>query len=585
MTDRAGRYKLLLIRKKIGDSKETDSQESMSPKKTQSSLKVIPLGGLGEIGLNMMVLEYDHYLLVVDAGLMFPEEYMPGVDLVIPDFQYLKGHQDEVKSIILTHGHEDHIGAIPFFLKEFNIPVFGTSFTIELLKEKLREHGLLENTVLNKIRPGDMTSFGPFKVEYIRVNHSTVDGVGLAIDTPEGVIIHSGDFKVDQTPVDGQSTDLVRFAHYGEQGVLALFSDSTNAEKEGFTLSESEVKKTLKEWFESSNGRVIIAVFASNITRIQQIIDLAVKYDRKVLFSGKSMRTNIRIGKDEGYIRIREESEIQEPTVNLLPDNQVVIVTTGSQGEPMSSLTRMARDSHKGLKIKPGDTVILSSRFIPGNEKAITSIINNLYRLGAEVVYEKVSHIHSSGHAYKEELKLLLNIVKPKFFIPIHGEYRHLVKHIQLAMETGMPPDCLHLVENGTPICFEKGMINLGGRVPSGRILVDGKGVGDVGEMVLRDRRRLSGDGVVIVLLAVDEKTGGILYGPEILSRGFVFEDQGGVILDDAKAVVIEVLDDFKTIDPLDWTQAGADIKKRLKRFFYKIIERRPLILPIIIPV
>ena len=548
-------------------------------------MRVIPLGGLGEIGLNMMVLEYDHYMLVVDAGLMFPEEYMPGVDLVIPDFQYLKNHHHKVRSIILTHGHEDHIGAIPFFLKEFNIPVFGTSFTIELVKEKLREHGLLENTTLNKIRPGDVTSFGPFNVEYIRVNHSTVDGVGLAIDTPEGVIIHSGDFKVDQTPVDGQVTDLGRFAHFGELGVLALCSDSTNAEKDGFTLSESEVKKTLNGWFESCNGRLIIAVFASNITRIQQIIDLAVKYNRKVLFSGKSMRTNIRIGKDEGYIRISEESEIQEPTVNLLPDSQVVIVTTGSQGEPMSSLTRMARNSHKGLKIKPGDTVILSSRFIPGNEKAITSIINSLYRLGAEVVYEKVSHIHSSGHAYKEELKLLLNIVKPKFFIPIHGEYRHLVKHIQLAIETGMQPDSLHLVENGIPVCFEKGMISLGERIHSGRILVDGKGVGDVGEMVLRDRRRLSGDGVVIVLLAVDEKNGGILYGPEILSRGFVFEDQGGVILEEAKAAVLEVLDEFKKLDPFDWTDAGADIKKRLKRFFYKIIERRPLILPIIIPV
>ena len=562
-----------------------EGQEPMAQKKVQAPLKVIPLGGLGEIGLNMMVLEYDHYMLVVDAGLMFPEEYMPGVDLVIPDFQYLKDHKDEVKSIILTHGHEDHIGAMPFFLKDFNIPVFGTSFTIELVKEKMKEHGLLDHTILNKIRPGDVTSLGPFNVEYIRVNHSTVDGVGLAIDTPVGVIIHSGDFKVDQTPVDGQTTDLVRFAHFGEQGVLAFFSDSTNAEKDGFTLSESEVKKTLNNWFESCHGRLIIAVFASNITRIQQIIDLAVKYHRKVLFSGKSMRTNIRIGKEEGYIRIPEELEIQEPTVSLLPDNQLVIVTTGSQGEPMSSLTRMARDRHKGLKIKPGDTVILSSRFIPGNEKAITSIINNLYRLGAEVVYEKVSHIHSSGHAYKEELKLLLNIVKPKFFVPIHGEYRHLVKHIQLAVETGMPPDSLHLVENGIPICFENGMISLGDRIHSGRILVDGKGVGDVGEMVLRDRRRLSGDGVVIALMAVDEKTGGILYGPEILSRGFVFEDQGGVILEDAKAVVLKVLDEFKTLDPLDWTEAGADIKKRLKRFFYKIIERRPLILPIIIPV
>ncbi len=564
---------------------EPNSQKLNPQEQGRAKLKVIPLGGLGEIGLNMMVLEYDHYMLVVDAGLMFPEAYMPGVDLVIPDFQFLEEHRDKVKSIILTHGHEDHIGAMPFFLKEFNIPVFGTSFTIELVKEKLREHGLLEEAILQKIKPGDVTSFGPFEVDYIRVNHSTVDGIGLAINTPEGVLIHSGDFKIDQTPVDGQVTDLVRFAHYGERGVLALFSDSTNAEKEGFTLSESEVKRTLNGLFESCSGRLIIAVFASNITRIQQIIDLAVKYNRKVLFSGKSMRTNIRIGKEEGFIRMPSDTEIQEGTVKLLQDDQIVVITTGSQGEPMSSLTRMARDRHKGLKIKTGDTVIFSSRFIPGNEKAITSIINNLYRMGAEVVYEKVSHIHTSGHAYKEELKLLLNIVKPKYFIPIHGEYRHLVKHIQLAQETGMSPDCLQVVENGTSICFEKGLISMGEQVHSGRILVDGKGVGDVGDLVLRDRRRLSGDGVAIVLLVVDEKTGEVLYGPEILSRGFVFEDQVGVILEDAKEVVLEILEELKGPDPIDWPLAGSDIKKRLKRFFYKIIERRPLILPIIIPV
>lgn len=564
---------------------ELNGLELNSRDQERSKLKVIPLGGLGEIGLNLMVLEYDHYMLVVDAGLMFPEEYMPGIDLVIPDFQFLKDNREKVQSIILTHGHEDHIGAIPFFLREFNIPVFGTSFTIELVKGKLKEHGLIEDAILQKIKPGDVTSFGPFKVEYIRVNHSTVDGVGLAIDTPEGVIIHSGDFKVDQTPVDGQMTDLVRFAHYGGKDVLALFSDSTNAEKEGFTLSESEVKRTLNGLFGSCDGRLIIAVFASNITRIQQIIELAVKYDRKVLLSGRSMRTYIRIGKDEGFIRMPEETEIQEGMVKHLRDDQIVVITTGSQGEPMSALTRMARDRHKGLKIKTGDTVIFSSRFIPGNEKAITSIINNLYRMGAEVVYEKVSQIHSSGHAYKEELKLLLNIVKPKYFIPIHGEYRHLVKHIQLARETGIPSDCLHLVEDGTTICFEKGMISIGEQVHSGRILVDGKGVGDVGDLVLRDRRRLSGDGVAIVLLVVDEKIGEILYGPEIISRGFVFEDQSGVILEDAKALVLEVMEELKGPGPMDWTEAGSGIKKRLKRFFYKIIERRPLILPIIIPV
>ena len=377
-------------------------------------LKVIHLGGLGEIGLNMMVLEYGHYILVVDAGLMFPEDYMPGVDVVIPDFQYLRENQDRVQSIILTHGHEDHIGAMPFFLKEFNIPVFGTRFTIELLKEKLKEHDLLEQVYLQVIQAGDTTEFGPFKVEYISVNHSTVDGVGLAIDTPEGIIIHSGDFKIDQTPVDRQFTDLVRFAHYGERGVLALFSDSTNVEKEGFTLSEIEVKRTLEEVFQSCDGRILIAVFASNITRIQQIINMAAKFGRKVLFSGKSMRTNVRIARDEGFIHIPKDAEIAEKAIEFLPDNEILIITTGSQGEPMSALTRMAKETHKGIKIKKGDTIILSSRFIPGNEKAITTIINNLYRMGAKVIYEKVSDIHSSGHAYQQELKLMLNLVKPK---------------------------------------------------------------------------------------------------------------------------------------------------------------------------
>ena len=418
-------------------------------------LKVIPLGGLGEIGLNMMVMEYDHYILVVDSGLMFPEEYMPGVDVVIPDINYLRENRDNLKSIILTHGHEDHIGAMPFFLKEFNIPVFGTSFTMELLKDKLREHNLLEHAILQKVRAGDVTEFGPFTVEYISVNHSIVDGVGLAIDTPEGIIIHSGDFKIDQTPVDGQFTDLRRFAYFGARNVLALFSDSTNVEREGFTLSESDVKRTLEELFQSCNGRLIAAVFASNITRIQQIINLAVKFDRKVLFSGKSMQANIRIAKDEGFIRIAKEVEINEEKIDLFPDNEIAIITTGSQGEPMSSLTRMAQNRHKGIKIREGDTIILSSRFIPGNEKAITTVINSLYRMGAEVVYEKVSHIHSSGHAYKEELKLLMNLVKPKYFVPIHGEYRHLVKHIQLAMETGMSSDRLLLIENGNTLCFD----------------------------------------------------------------------------------------------------------------------------------
>jgi len=547
-------------------------------------VEVIPLGGLGEIGLNMMGIRSDDYMVVIDAGLMFPEEYMPGVDVVIPDFQFLKENSERIGAVILTHGHEDHIGAMPFLLKEMQVPVFGTSFTIELLREKLREHQLDTTTVLQKIRPGDIHGFGPFQVEFIHVNHSIVGGVGLAIETSEGILVHSGDFRIDHTPVDGKRTDMQRFAHYGEKGVLALFSDSTNVEREGYTLSESGVKKTLEELFRSSKGRLITAVFASNIARIQQIIHLAVKFDRRVLFSGKSMKSNVRIAKEEGLMVIPEGLEVSESGIRSLKDEEVVLITTGSQGEPLSSLARMAQDRHKNVAIKEGDTVILSSRFIPGNEKAITGIINRLYRMGAEVIYEKVSHIHTSGHAYQEELKMMLNLVRPRFFIPIHGEYRHLVQHLRLAREVGLAPDQLLLIENGTPVRFENGKAQIAEPVPSGRILVDGKGVGDVGDIVLRDRRRLSGDGMVIAIMAVDNRSGEIVYGPDLVSRGFVFEDQGEIILEEAKVIIHEILGEIEGPFPVDWDEIGREQKRRLKRFFYKAIERRPLILPIIIP-
>jgi ribonuclease J len=548
-------------------------------------LKVIPLGGLGEIGRNMMVIQDDHYILVVDAGIMFPDDYMPGVDLVIPDFQYLRENRDMVKAIILTHGHEDHIGAMPFLLKEICVPVFGTSFTLELLKEKLKEHHLPEDPDLCKIRPGDTTRFGPFKVEYIGVNHSIVDGVGLAIETDEGTIIHSGDFRIDPTPVGSQLTDLGRFAHFGGKGVLALFSDSTNAEKEGFTLSEREVTRTLEDLFRACRGRVILASFASNIARIQQVVNLAVQFGRKVVFNGKSMVTNIGIAKQEGFISIPEDVEISESQISQFPDRRITVITTGSQGEPMSALTRMAQGRHKRITIKQGDMVILSSRFIPGNEKAITATINNLYRMGAEVVYEKVSEIHTSGHAKREELKLMLSLVKPRFFIPIHGEYRHLVKHAQLALDMGMDEDRVIVAEDGDIISFENQEARLEGHVHAGRIFVDGKGVGDVEEMVLRDRRRLSGHGMVIVILALDEDTGETIYGPEIISRGFVLEDETGSILEDAKCIVLEVLDELDRSSPIEWTGVELDIKRRLKHFFQSVIERRPLIIPTIIPV
>jgi len=548
-------------------------------------LRVIPLGGLGEIGLNMMAIEHDQYILVVDAGLMFPDDYMPGVDLVIPDFKYLTQNKDRVKAIILTHGHEDHIGAMPFFLKEFSVPVFGTRFTLELLKAKLKEYELPKQADLRRICPGDTTQLGPFKVEYISVNHSIVDGVGLAIDTPEGMLIHSGDFKIDPTPVDNQFTDLIRFAHYGEKGVIALFSDSTNAEKEGFTLSERKVRKTLEDLFQTCQGRIIVGSFASNVSRIQQVINLAVEYGRKVVFNGRSMITNVGIARELGFISMPEDAEISVAQIAQFSDENIVIITTGSQGEPMSALTRMAYEKHKSIKIKRGDTVILSSRFIPGNEKAITSIINSFYRIGADVVYEKISDIHTSGHAKREELKLMLSLVKPRYFVPIHGEYRHLMNHVQLALDMGMAEERILIAEDGDVIAFKNQEVQLEEPVHAGRVLVDGKGVGDVGDVVLRDRRRLSGHGMVVVLLALDENTGDTIYGPDIISRGFLFEDQGELILEEAKLVVLEVLDELERPSHIEAAGVREDIQRRLKRYFYKVIKRRPIILPIIISV
>jgi ribonuclease J len=548
-------------------------------------LKVIPLGGLGEIGLNMMAVEYGDDILVIDAGLMFPDEYMPGVDIVIPDFQYLRDNRDRVRWIILTHGHEDHIGAMPFFLREFSIPVYGSRFTLELLKEKLKEHHLLDQVDLHRVDAGEKKAFGPFEIEFIHVNHSIIDGFGLAIGTPEGVLIHSGDFKIDSTPVDGLLTDLSRFARYGEEGVLAFLSDSTNAEKDGFTLSEAEVRRTLTDIIEGCEGRVIVAMFASNISRIQQIINLAVQSDRKILLNGKSMITNVNIARQEGFIQLPEGVEIGERQVSQFPDDRIAIITTGSQGEPMSALTRMAQGRHKNIKIKSGDTVILSSKFIPGNEKAITATINSLYRMGAEVVYEKVSAIHTSGHANREELKLMMSLVKPKFFVPIHGEYRHLVKHVQLANEMGVPSHRTLLAEDGIEICFQDREGFLGERVQTGRIFVDGKGVGDIGDMVLRDRRRLSEHGMVIVLLSMDEHTGHMVYGPDIISRGFVFEDQGRSILEDAKCIVIEIIDELVPAAPVDWPDVESEMERRLKKFFFNVIERRPLVIPLIVTV
>jgi len=548
-------------------------------------LKVIALGGLGEIGLNMMLFEHQGQILVIDAGLMFPDDYMPGVDIVIPDFNYLRENRDKLLGIILTHGHEDHIGATPFLLKEFKLPVFGTRFTLALLREKLREHRFSTLPPLHQVAPGHKSHLGPFVVEYIQVNHSIVDGVGLAIETDEGTFIHSGDFKIDSTPVDGQLTDIGRFAHYGEKGVLALFSDSTNAEKEGFTISENEVRRTLSDLFQEASGRIIVAVFASNITRIQQLINLAMDYGRKVVFSGKSMLTNVALAKEAGFIQFPEELVVSEAKAQRFEDDRLLIITTGSQGEPMSGLNRMVQGRHKHIKINPGDTVILSSRFIPGNERAITGIINSLYEAGAEVIYEKVSDIHTSGHARREELKLMLNLVRPKYLVPVHGELRHLVKHMQLAMDVGLPSERVLLARNGDVLCFEEGKGVMCGSVKTGRVLVDGKGLGEMGDVILRDRRRLSEHGMVIVLIAIDETTGEIVYGPDLISRGFAFESEVEYILEDAKCVVLEVFDDMVPLGAIEPQQLESEIERRLRQFFYKVVDRGPLVLPVILPV
>ncbi|CAN2046417.1 Ribonuclease J1 [Candidatus Magnetomoraceae bacterium gMMP-1] len=551
----------------------------------KKSLKIIPLGGLGEIGLNMMVFEYDDTLLIVDAGIMFPESYMLGIDIVIPDITYLKQNSSRIAAIILTHGHEDHIGAIPFVLKEINVPIYGTPFTLGLLQHKLEEHDLLKSTSLHEVNPRDKIKIKMFEIEFIRVSHSIIDCVGLAINTPEGLIVHTGDFKLAPTLIKGGNTDLNAFARCGDQGILALLSDSTNVEKEGYTICEREIGNTLQNIISQSSGRLIVAVFASNISRIQQIVDIAKSRGSKILFNGKSIEVSTRIAESLGYMNVPEKMRINVGQVKNFPDDQVIMITTGSQGEPMSSLARMASGNHKHIKIKKGDTVILSSKFIPGNEKAIANIINKLYRRGADVIYEKISAIHVSGHAFQEELKMMINLTKPKYFIPIHGEYRHLTHHARLAEQTGIPRKRVLLVENGHIIEFKNGEGHISEKIETGRILIDGKGIGDVGKCVLRERRVLSEDGFVVVTMIMDEETGIVIYGPEIDSRGFIFHTEKGHLLDDAICVILEIMDDVSPNTPDRLEKIRSDVKKNLRQYFKFVIKRRPVIIPLILEV
>jgi ribonuclease J len=547
--------------------------------------KIIPLGGLGEIGLNMMLFEYADHLLIVDAGLMFPEDYMLGVDYVIPDMEFIRQNKSRISGVLLTHAHEDHIGALPYLLREISVPVFGTPFTLGMVRHKLDEHGLLPSVSLAEVLPGQELKLGPFEIELIRVSHSVVDGVGIAVKTPYGLVVHTGDFKINHNPMDGATTDVNRFAWCGESGVLALLSDSTNVEREGYTISDRKIGETLKQVLQKSTGRVIVALFASSISRIQQIIGLARDRGSKIIFDGKSIEVSVRIASDLGYLQIPTGMEIDIEQLDEFPEKKIIIVTTGSQGEPMSALARMASGTHKQIKIRYGDTVILSSKFIPGNEKAIANIINSLYRRGADVIYEKISAIHVSGHAFQEELKLMINLTRPRYFIPIHGEYRHLVLHARLAEEMGIPKNHIVLAENGQIIECDGEQCRKTGSVPTGRIMVDGKGIGDVGRTLLKERRILSEDGFVVVTLAFDEETGVVIYGPEIISRGFVFQTETGHLLDDAQCVILEAIEDIGPEIPNRIEKIRTRIKGDLRRYFNFTIKRRPIILPFILEI
>ena len=552
--------------------------------KFQNKVQIIPLGGLGEIGKNMTAFRYGDDMILIDAGLMFPEDDMLGIDLVIPDISYLIENQDKLKGIFLTHGHEDHIGALPYVMKQIDCPVYGTALTLGILEGRLKENGVSsENCRI--IKPGDKITAGAFKLDFIRVNHSIPDAIAIAINTPIGTIIHTGDFKIDHTPVDGQVTEFNKFAEYGDRGVLALLADSTNAERPGFTPSEKMVGKTFDDEFRYAKNRIIVATFSSNVHRIQQVIDAALKYDRKVAVIGRSMVNVVNIAKELGYLKAPEGEIIDiDETHNYTPD-KIVIITTGSQGEPMSALTRMSMNDHKKVDIMPGDTVIISATPIPGNEKLVSRTIDHLYKLGADVIYEKSNGVHVSGHASQEEIKLMHNLVRPKFFIPVHGEFRHLIKHANLAQSLGMPKENIVIAENGSVIELTKNSIGINGKVPAGKVLVDGLGVGDVGNIVLRDRRQLSQDGIMIVVVTIDKENCHVVSGPDIVSRGFVYVREAEGLMDEAKDKVQLALEKCEENGVSEWSAIKSTVRDSLGRFLYERTRRRPMILPIIMEI
>jgi len=550
----------------------------------QKKIQIIPLGGLGEIGKNMTVIRYGDDMILVDAGLAFPDDDMLGIDLVIPDTTYLWENKDKLKAIFLTHGHEDHIGALPYVMKDFDVPVYGMPLTLGILQGRLKENGVSDEKC-KIVNLNSIVRVGPFRVDFIRVNHSIPDAVALAIHTPVGTIVHTGDYKFDQTPVDGQVTEYSKLAELGDKGVLLLLADSTNIERPGFTPSEKVVGKTLDEQFALAKNRIIVATFSSNVHRIQQVIDSAVANKRKVAILGRSMVNVVNIAIELGYLKVPEGVLIDiEESKNYTP-KQIAIITTGSQGEPMSALTRMSNSDHRQVTITPGDTVIISATPIPGNEKGVARTIDNLYKQGADVIYEKALGIHVSGHASQEEIKLMHNLVRPKFFMPVHGEYRHLVKHKLLAQSLGMPKENIVIAENGSVVELTNNSINITGKVTAGKVLIDGLGVGDVGNVVLRDRRQLSQDGIVIVVVSIDKNSYSVVSGPDIVSRGFVYVRESEDLMDECKERIVNALDKCRDNNVTEWAQLMTAIRDSLGKFLFEKTRRRPMILPLIMEV
>ncbi|MDI6880693.1 MAG: ribonuclease J [Desulfitobacteriaceae bacterium] len=547
----------------------------------EHKLQIIPLGGLGEIGKNMTVVRYDNQMLLIDAGLAFPEDEMLGIDIVIPDYSFLIEHKESLLGILVTHGHEDHIGALPYLLRDLDVPIFATRLTLGLIQSKLKESNL-NNIKATVVQPRDVVKLGVFRIEFIRVSHSIPDAVGVAIHTPLGIVVHTGDFKLDHTPVSGDILDIHKFAELGDKGVLCLMSDSTNVERPGFTMSESRVGQMFDETFRNAKDRIILASFASNVHRIQQALTAAYKTNRKVAVVGRSMVNVVTIAAELGYLDIPEGTLVDVDEILNLPGNRACILTTGSQGEPMSALTRMAMNDHRRVEIQPGDTVIISASPIPGNEKSIARTIDHLFKQGANVIYESISGMHVSGHASQEELKLMLNMVRPQHFVPVHGEYRMLIKHAQLAEQLGIARENIFVAENGSIIEFNRNGASLSGKVTAGKVLIDGLGVGDVGNIVLRDRKQLSQDGILIVVMTLSRATGAIVAGPDVVTRGFVYVRESESMLEEAKEKVRQTMARCRENRITEWAVLKSQVRDALSKHLYEKTRRRPMILPII---